>query len=273
MGTENLLQSLGHVSRSATDLWVDGHAKDLATLEEFTHLESLSLYRLAKTNIPVLSNLILPKLTSFGLRLVPISDFRPFHQIKSLKDLTIWQCPKLRSLESIEDLPNITSLHVSDLGSPLSLETIERLPKLKKLYISGSVNAVQTVTSLQPIGNIGKRLSTLELHGTKAVDKKLQPLTQLPEPESFTLTPWLFPLEEIALLAAVYPKWQKSLMTIHVDHYKKCGTCGSELRQTFAYRSRAKCPSCDRSSFEKFENDFLALVQEKKNSKQLDIFR
>ncbi|GJL65591.1 MAG: hypothetical protein NPIRA05_05620 [Nitrospirales bacterium] len=267
MANESLVQSLNDVSRSTTDLRVDGHAKDLATLEEFTHLKSLSLYRLAKANVPVLSNLSLPKLTSFGLRLAPISDFRLFNQLKALEDVTIWQCPKIRSLDGIEDLINVTSLYLSDLGAPLSLESIERLPKLENLSISGSVNAAQTVASLQPIGNIGRRLSTLELHGTKSVDKKLGPLTQLPEPASFTLTPWMFPLEEIALLAAAYPKWQKSLQTMHVEHYKKCGTCGSKLRQTFAYRSRAKCPSCDRSSFEKFEENFLALVEARKHSK------
>ena len=265
MAEDSPLQSLNNVSRSASHLWIDGHTKDLASLDEFEHLDSLSLYRLSKVNVPVLAKLSLPKLSSFGLRLAPLSDFRSFSQFQNLKDISIWQCPKLQSLDGLETLSELTVLYLSDLGSLLALDSIEHLSKLEKLYISGSMNTAQKVKSFWPIGEIGKKLSILELNGTQSADKQLYPLTHLPEPDTFALTPWLFPLEEVALLAATYPKWQKSLMNMKIDHFKKCTTCGGRLRQTFAYRSRAKCPSCEVTHFETFETNFLKLVEEKKN--------
>ena len=265
MAEDSPLQSLNNVSRSTSHLWIDGHTKDLARLEEFEQLHSLSLYRLSKVNVPVLAKLSLPKLSSFGLRLAPLLDFHSFSQFKNLKEISIWQCSKLRSLDGLEALSELTLLYLSDLGALLSLDSIEHLPKLEKLYINGSMNTTQKVNSFLPIGGIDKKLSILELSGTQSADKQLHPLVNLPEPDTFSLTPWLFPLEEVALVAAAYPKWRKSLIKMKIDHFKKCTTCGGKLRQTFAYRSRAKCPSCEVTHFEKFDKNFFELIEEKKN--------
>lgn len=263
MTIENPLQSLRGVGRNVAHVWLDGYAKDLVDLEDFSHLTSLSLYRLAKKNVGVLANLSLPKLTALDLRLGPIQDCHSFSQFKKLKELSIWQCSQLLALNGLESLPEIRRLYLSDLGSPLVLDSIEKLSNLEELHISGSVHAPQKVRSFGPIGKIARKLSILELYGSKVLDKDLHALANLPEPNAFSLAPWFYALEDVAVVAAAYPKWRKSLKNMGIDHYKQCVRCGGRLRQTFAYRSRAKCPACDVESFKKFEKDFEDLVKEK----------
>ena len=263
MTIENPLPSLRGVSRNVSHVWLDGNAKDLGDLEEFSHLTSLSLYRLAKKNESVLAKLSLPKLTVLELRLGPMQACQSFSQFKKLKDLSIWQCSKLVALTGLESLSQIRRLYLSDLGAPLALDAIEALSKLEELHISGSVHAPQKVRSFAPIGKIARELSSLELYGTKVLEGDLPSLANLPEPNSFSLAPWFFPIEDVAVVAAAYPQWRKSLRNMGIDHYKQCARCGGRLRQTFAYRSRAKCPSCDVESFEKFEKDFEVLVKDK----------
>lgn len=262
MTIENPLPSLSDVSRNVAHVWLDGYAKDLVDLEEFSHLTSLSLYRLAKKNVDVLSKLSLPKLTVLELRLSPILDCHSFSQFKKLQELSIWQCSKLVALNGLESLSQIRRLYLSDLGESLVLDSIETLSKLEELHISGSVHAPQKVRSFAPIGKLSRTLSNLELFGSKVLDGDLPSLANLPEPNTFSLTPWLFPLEDVAVVAAAYPRWRNSLTNYGIDHYKLCAQCGGRLRQTFAYRSRAKCPTCDVESFKKFEKDFEDLVKE-----------
>ncbi len=80
MTIENPLQSLSGVSRNVAHVWLDGYSKDLVDLEEFSHLTSLSLYRLAKNNESVLAKLSLPKLTVLELRLAPMQACHSFSQ-------------------------------------------------------------------------------------------------------------------------------------------------------------------------------------------------
>ncbi len=263
MTFENPLESLRGVNRNVSHVWLDGFAKDLADLEEFSHLTSLSLYRLAKKNESVLAQLSLPQLNVLELRLGPMQACHAFSQFKKLKELSIWQCSKLVALTGLESLSQIRKLSLSDLGVPLALDSIEALSRLEELHISGSVHAPQKVRSFAPIGKISRELSSLELYGTKVLEGDLSALANLPEPKTFSLAPWFFPIEDVAVVAAAYPQWRKSLRNMGLDHYKQCARCGGRLRQTFEHRSRAKCPSCDVESFEKFEKDFEDLVKEK----------
>ncbi len=145
----------------------------------------------------------------------------------------------------------------------MALDSIETLSKLEELHISGSVHAPQKVRSFAPIGKIARELFSLEFYGTKVLESDLPFLTNLPEPTTFSLAPWFFPIEDVAVVAAAYPQWRQSLRNMGIDHYKPCARCGGRLRQTFAYRSRVKCPACDVECFNKFAKDFEVLVKEK----------
>src|SRR5262249_49134269 len=89
--SEPLHASLAGVERGATALWVDGTAKDLATLREFTALQSLRIYRLPRRHVPVLAGCPLPRMTRLGVRHADADDLGFLSGFAALETLSVWQ--------------------------------------------------------------------------------------------------------------------------------------------------------------------------------------
>src|SRR5690349_6895080 len=100
--SEPLHTSLAGVARGATALWVDGTAKDLAALREFTALEALRIYKLPRRHVPVLAGCPLPRLTALGVRHAEAEDLGFLAGFVMLETLSVWQSPKVTRLDGIE---------------------------------------------------------------------------------------------------------------------------------------------------------------------------
>ncbi len=260
------IEKLAKLDRGRKELWLDGKAKDFSTLEEFSSLETLSLYSLSKSNLEILKGISLPKLKHLGVRLAPLVDLQAITQFNKLDTLTVWQCSKLKSLEGMSEFKSLTILHLSDVVRSISIDEISSLSELDKLQLTGSVNQKQYVVSFDPIVKLDKKFSELRLMGCQSDDGKLSGLSELPEPGYFDLTPFFFSLDEVAILAASFDNWKKHLLETKNKGFKKCKECGTEMLLTFARRARAMCPKCQKDKFAKFEVDFIALVDKYKGS-------
>jgi hypothetical protein len=221
-----LNKSLANVNRSKNKLWVDGHAKDLLSLNEFSELKELWFYRLSKQNIPVLETLDLPKLETLSIRLATFSDLRCISHFCNLSTLVIWQCPKLRSLAGLNSISKLKKLTLMQNGPLSSLEPIAFLEDLEELQIIGGVFSSQSLQSFEPIARLGKRLNILDLSGVKLENPDLEPLTLLPEPSEFGISVRFYPLEQVAKIAAAYPKWGSGLIHLQDNPYSECKKCG-----------------------------------------------
>ncbi|MCJ7622673.1 MAG: protein phosphatase 1 regulatory subunit 42 [Anaerolineaceae bacterium] len=260
-----LLKSLRNISRRKTELWIDGHAKDLSVLGEFTALKELWLYRVSQQNIPVLEALELPKLEILSIRLASFPDLTSISHFNTINTLAIWQCSKLQSLEGINLLSQLRALTLMQNGTIASLEPIASLEHLEKLAIVGGVFAKQKLLSFEPIAHQRKRFKLLDLSGVKLENPDLSPLTRLPEPDEFGISARFYPLEQVAMLAAAYPRWGDQLMALNDNSYSECKKCAGSKKILFKARSRDLCPQCDAAKIEKFLTEFQLLVEEHKN--------
>lgn len=259
-----LFKSLNNINRNKTELWVDGHAKDLAAISEFTTLKELWLYRLPKRNIPILTALELPKLEVLSSRLASFPNLNCISHFHTLKTLAVWQCSKLQSLEGLDSISKLRELTLMQNGPLTSLEPIASLEHLEKLVIIGGVFKNQKLSSFEPIARLGKLFKVLDLTGVKLENPDLKPLTHIPEPDEFGLSVRFYPLEQVAMLAAAYPRWGSQLLKLHDNSFSRCKKCGGPRKMLLKARTRDLCPKCDSVKLEKFLADFQLLVEEHK---------
>jgi hypothetical protein len=264
MSESKLLASLSGVDRNREELWVDGHAKDLSALNEFPDLRVLSFYRLSKRNIPLIESLKIPTLEVLSLRIASIPDLHCLSRFHTIKELGIWQSHTFNSLDGLAQFRNLTKLFLMQNGGLKSLEPIASLMNLEELYINGGVFIKQKVSSFEPIARLQKKFKVLDLSGTKCENSDLSPLTRLPEPDEFGISARFYPIEQIAILAAAFPRWKERLVKLQTNNYSICKKCGEPKKMTFKYRMRDLCPACDSLKIEQFLSDFEQLVSEKK---------
>jgi len=270
--TEQPLASLAGVGRGATALWVDGTAKDLAALREFTALGSLRIYRLPRRNVPVLAGCPLPRLTVLSVRHADAGDLGFLSAFVTLETLNVWQCPKLTRLDGIERLTRLTTLALSDLGAIESLAPLAALTRLRSLALAGGVWTTQGLPSLVPLRALAG-LEQLNLVAAKAIDGDLGPLCDLPRLTKLELSPRNFEPAEIARVAAAHPFWLRWLLDLSdFDQFagsSGCKKCGTHRKVLFLRRKKLLwCPRCEGAKLTALVADFERLVEEKRRERE-----
>ena len=264
MSDRKLLLSLRGINRNSDNLWVDGHAKDLSTLNEFQNLRVLSFYRLSKRNIPIIESLNIPTLEALWLRIASIPDLQCLSRFHNIQELGIWQSHTFKSLHGLEQFQNLKRLFLMENGELESLEPVASLTNLDELSITGGLFDRQKTSSFEPVARLKKKFRVLDLGGTKCENPDLSPLAHLPEPDIFGISARFYPLEQLAILAAAFPRWKERLMDLQTNDFSICKKCGGPKKMTFKYRMRDLCPECDSQKIEQFLSNFEKLVSEKK---------
>jgi hypothetical protein len=206
MSYQKLLVSLKGINRNRDKLWVDGHAKDLSSLNEFKNLRVLSFRRLSKRNIPIIETLRIPTLEALWLRIASITDLQSLPHFQSIKELGVWQSHTLISLNGLEQFQNLSRLFLMQNGALESLKPIVSFTNLEELYIKGCIfPAKQEISSVEPIARSRKKIKVLDLSGAKCENPDLSHLALLPEPDEFGISARFYPIEQVAILAAAFP--------------------------------------------------------------------
>ncbi len=265
---EPLRTSLAGVDRGLTALWVDGTAKDFATLREFEVLTLLQVYRLPRRHVSVLAGLRLPRLTTLSVRHADAGDLQFLAGFTTLETLTVWQCPKLTRLDGIEQLTRLTTLSFNDLGAIESLAPLAALTGLRNLALTGGVWTTQGLPSLAPLRAL-TGLERLNIMSAKVFEGDLSPLADLPRLSHLDLSPRYFEHVEIARLAAAHPLWLRELLALpDFDTWNGapgCKKCKSRRKILFLRRKKLLwCPRCEGAKLAAHIEEFERLVEEKR---------
>ena len=265
---EPLRTSLAGVDRGLTMLWVDGTAKDFATLREFEALTLLQVYRLPRRHVPVLAGLRLPRLTTLSVRHADAGDLHFLAGFTTLETLTVWQCPKLTRLDGIEQLTRLTTLSFNDLGAIESLAPLAALTGLRILALTGGVWTTQGLPSLAPLRAL-TRLERLNIMSAKVFEGDLSPLADLQRLSHLDLSPRYFEHVEIARLATAHPFWLRELLALpEFDTWNGapgCKKCKSRRKILFLRRKKLLwCPRCEGAKLAAHIEEFERLVEEKR---------
>jgi hypothetical protein len=269
---EPLRTSLADVERRAAALWVDGTAKDLASLKEFVTLKELRIYRLPRRHVPVLAGCRLPRLTALSLRHAEADDLGFLSGFVTLETLHIWQSPKLKRFDGIERLTRLATLALSDVGAIASLAPLAALTGLRSLALAGGVSATQALPSLAPLRELTK-LEQLNLVSAKVVDGDLGPVGDLRHLTHLELTPRNFEPAAIAGVAAAHPFWRQQLMALpDFDTWERapgCEKCRGRRKILFLRRKKLLwCPRCEAAKLAALVADFERLVEAKRRERE-----
>ncbi|AZZ99251.1 COR domain-containing protein [Pseudoalteromonas sp. R3] len=101
-----------------------------------------------------------PALKNISLERTRVSDISPVSESVNLCSLNLSGCLKVKSLEPLNGLANLSNLNVRDIKQ--SIDGITALPSLKSLQVSGLVENIDVIVQMQ-------QLETLRLSGANDV--------------------------------------------------------------------------------------------------------
>lgn len=167
-----------------------------------------------------------------------IESLEPVFRLKGLTHLTIGDFPKLRRLDGLETLSELTELHLSgNVGggsAPLRLDSIEsvsRIPNLARLSIANMKLETDDISSLARCSNLRYLSLTNQFQGTQVAFLAGKLNAQLAEP-----------------------------LTAHVKTHLRCVKCDAFTSMFTGRRMPFLCPVCDAPRFEKLTQQFEQMV-------------
>lgn len=193
------------------------------------------------------------------LRLPPLADLP---QADHLTELYLNQCTKLPGLKGIaERFPHLRELMIFGCDSLTSLDGLQDLHGLKSLTIYESFSGKITLDSLQPIAGLAQ-LERLVFAG-RSRDNSLRPLHDLPKLQEVFLSN-VFPWEEFARFESHHPdmpfRWKGGITYAPAPDLFRCKTCDEPLAMLTGKGLRMACPNCDADRISKHLKRYASLA-------------
>lgn len=139
--------SLSLISRftGLTDLFLDGHKKDISVLGGFTELVYLTLQSVSLPDLSLLEPL--SNLRSLALKLGGTNQLALLPSLTQLRYLELWMIRALSDLSAIGRLGELRYLFLQDLKNVTSLPSFSGLHKLHRVHIEN----LKGLSDLRPI--------------------------------------------------------------------------------------------------------------------------
>jgi hypothetical protein len=116
-----------------TQLFLEGHVKDISVLSDLTSIQDLTLRSITLSDLSVL--LGMKRLWSLDLKLGGTKDLRLLPQLESLKHLELWMVRGLDNLDPIASLGNLQFLTLQALRQVEALPAFDSLTKLRRVIL------------------------------------------------------------------------------------------------------------------------------------------
>jgi hypothetical protein len=169
-----------------------------------------------------------------------ITDIKPVLKMDWLETLYLYDLPKLRDIEGIEALQNLTELRLSgnrgSMDPPLRLQSIKPIAKLSKLR-------VLEVTNMQ-----------LENDDISFI------ASSFPNLRSLTIS-WRFDRSQLAHIAAKLNAQLDEPLRASIE-FAHCTKCKGSLTLFIGRRMPTVCKVCNKDKFEKLTAQFAQLMRE-----------
>ena len=201
-------------------------------------------------------------LTSLGLRWISAPDLKRVPLPGTLRDLAIWHCSKLRSLDGLEAAADLRTLVLEDNGPLEDAGALAGLKHLSTLSIQGGFVSKQKILSLEALEGLPIRNLTLRAVQAGGVD--LSPVARLSQLERLDIHGPNFDPAELAKVAAAHPWFLDQLLDLEDYGLKgmKCKKCNGTQKQMFLRRKKFLwCPKCDEKGLQRTIEGFLDLVE------------
>lgn len=236
-----------------------------ALLDEHPQRKELAIYTVRKAEIGKLQGLDRLPLETLELRWLSASDLTDVPLPPGLKNLMVWHCSKLRSLDGLQAASQLKHLALEDNAPLEDASALAALKHLTSLSIQGGFGSNQKVKNLNAIA--GLPIEQLTLRAIDGGELDLSPVAQLPKLRELDLHGPNFAPEELAKVAAAYPWFLEQLLDL--EDYTlggmRCKKCSGVQKQMFLRRKKFLwCPACNQAGIDRTIGGFLELVEQAK---------
>jgi DNA-directed RNA polymerase subunit RPC12/RpoP len=241
----------------------DIRKQDWDSLRALSGVDGLRLVNVGADDVPALMALGFDRLRSVSFRHLRTRDLTALKPFSRVELMQVWQSDDVTSLDGIQGLQMVRCLSLSELGPLPSLEPLSELHGLQELLLTGGFWKDQKLAGdfapLAALTNL-RRLAITNIRGP--VD--LSPLLGFRRLEELSVATALFPVDQIARLAARYRSWaeQRPLMR-RFEHAGPCSQCGDERVLLLLQRKkRVWCQRCEAGRLAKVVGQFDRLIQQ-----------
>lgn len=223
----------------------------------------LVIYQIRKADLPRLAGLRRANIRSLELRWVSAPDLTAIPLPETLETLMIWQNPKLKSLDGLEQAQGLRALTWQDNGPLEDAGALASLPDLKVLRFEGGMNKRQKLASLDVLGRLA--LEELVLDGIAPHDLDVAPILALDGLKRISILGSDLDIASMARLAARFPVLHDALQNPEPCHSSlgiTCAACGCDkVMLRLRRRKFLWCPDCEAERLATTLAQFGAMVE------------
>ena len=208
---------------------------------------------------------LLSECRSPDLRLyhVTVTSLEGIERLNTVKRLTLEWAPKVSDLSPLFKLRALTSLSIFDVPKARALDGIEELTGLISLSLSGSRGALtpkMRLTSLEPITRISG-LTRFSLANASVENDDITVLARCLALEHLSLSNQ-FERSQVAFLAKKMNHRLVEPISAGFETNLECEKCRGHKFMFAGRRMPILCRSCDATRFEKLLSEFERLVRD-----------
>lgn len=251
-------KDLAAVRDDVTALRLVEDAAGFDNLSRLARLKKLWCFKIDEAKLREIAQCVsLRHLFLGGLR---VADCTSLARLRMLESLSLETAHKVRNLDPLGELDQLTALGVLHFKSVRSLAPLRTLKRLRALAVAGSMWTRMTVESLSPLSEL-KELRLLHLTNRKPQDESLEALHELKSLEKLECGNF-YPMEQFARLRAALPRtrchWFSPAESMPIGECKKCGQ--ASLVMLSGKGTRTACRSCDAVRIRRHEDAFNAIA-------------
>ena len=208
---------------------------------------------------------LLSKCQATDLRLyhVTLASLKGIEGLISARRLTLEWATKVDELSPVFRLSNLASLSIFDFPKLRQIEGIDGLRNLTELNLSGSRGAISPplrLTSIEPVSRISG-LAKFSLANAKLDDDDITSLARCSRLRHLHLSNQ-FKRDQVAFLAKRLNGQLAEPLTAYVDTQLKCSNCGGRKSMFVGSGMPVLCAACAKSRFERHVHEFEQLVRD-----------
>lgn len=252
-----LYDDLSEAPEDAEYLACFGKSKGLSKLKDFPNLKTLWISGVNPKQLEKVAQC--RGLDTLVIHELRVPDMSALEQLRSLKKMLVWGNPKATSLESLSGLASLKVLGLDSFSKIQDLGPLAALTNLEVLSLEGGNYKPMTVESFAPLQGL-TGLRELRLLNVKVKDQQLQPLASLSQLSELTLGN-LYPMQEVARLAATLETTHCNLFNPHFETQIQCKKCQTEQLMAVQNRLSLVCPKCDADKIKSHRAAFQKAIQ------------
>lgn len=200
--------------------------------------------------------------TELRLYHLTIKSLDGIERLTQTKELSLEWATKIEELKPIFQLTTLHKLSVFDFPKIKALNGIEQLNNLVELNISGnlgSLNPPLNINSIEPV-TLLTNLSSFSMRNTNLLDDDIRFLSKCSNLKHLNLSN-KFDRKQFAFLAKVLNSQLQEPIRAYSATTMRCGHCGNNKVMFTGRKMPFLCQKCDLRKFEKHENEFKEMVE------------